>query len=135
MSNKKEVHTSGKRKEAIARSTLKKGEGIIRIDKKRLENYTPENKRMEIKEPILLAGDLAEDIDMKITVSGGGKSGQAEAIRNAIAKGLVEFTGSDELEEKYLDYDRHLLVADTRRTEPQKPCRSAPRASKQTSKR
>jgi len=69
-------------------------------------------------------------------VKGGGVFGQTEAARQAIAKGLVEIFGS-ELRQKFLEYDRNLLVFDPRRTEPHKPPRSSqgPRRYKQRSKR
>ena len=59
-------------------------------------------------------------MDVSIFI-GGGWSSQAEASRLAIAKALVEFVGSSDLQQKYLDYDRHLLVADTRYKETKKP--------------
>ncbi|MEM4247804.1 MAG: 30S ribosomal protein S9, partial [Candidatus Nanoarchaeia archaeon] len=56
--------------------------------------------------------------------------------RLAIAKALVGFTGSKELRQKFLDYDRHLLVADTRRKEPRKwGTHSRARAKRQKSYR
>lgn len=129
------VHVSGKRKMSIARATIKKGNGIVRINKKLLDVIAPELAREKIKEPLLLAGDIAEKVNITVTVKGGGIMSQAEAARNAIARALVEFTGSKELKKTFFQYDRHLLVADVRRTEPQKPCRSAARRGKQTSKR
>ncbi|MCD6576057.1 MAG: 30S ribosomal protein S9 [Nanoarchaeota archaeon] len=129
------VHVSGKRKMSIARATIKKGNGIVRVNKKLLDVIAPELAREKIKEPLLLAGDIAKKVNITVTVKGGGIMSQAEAARNAIARALVEYTGSKELKKTFFQYDRHLLVADVRRTEPQKPCRSAARRGKQTSKR
>ena len=133
--SKKTVHTSGKRKMSVARATVKKGTGSIKINKKSIDILSPELAREKIREPLLLAGDVSKKVNIDVKVNGGGIMSQAEAARNAIAKGLVEYTGDKGLKEKYLNYDRHLLVADVRRTEPQKPCRSSARAGKQTSKR
>ncbi len=133
--SKKTVHTSGKRKMSIARATIKKGNGNVKINKKSLEILHPELAREKIREPLILAGEIPNKINIDVKVKGGGVMSQAEAARNAIAKGLVDYTGDKSLKEKYLKYDRHLLVADVRRTEPQKPCRSSARAGKQTSKR
>lgn len=126
---------SGKRKTSIARATLRKGKGRVRVNSTLLDNFEPKLARLKIQEPLILAGDIVKKIDIKINVRGGGIMSRAEAARNAVAKGLVEFTKSKDLKKKFLDYDRHLLVADVRRTEPQKPYRSAARAMRQTSKR
>jgi small subunit ribosomal protein S9 len=69
-------------------------------------------------------------------VKGGGTTGQVDAARQAIARGLVELLGGD-LKQRYMAYDRNLLVFDPRRTEPHKPPRSSqgPRRYKQRSKR
>jgi len=60
---------------------------------------------------------------------------QAVASRAAIAKALVEFTGDEELRNKFLAYDRMLLVDDPRRSEAKKPLGPGARAKKQSSKR
>lgn len=117
----KVVVASGKRKSAIARATLKKGKGNIRINKKPLRMLKPRIAREKIKEAIALAGDHVKNLDIKVNVSGGGIMGQAEASRLAIARGLVEITKDKKLEKTFLDYDRHLLVADVRRKEVRKP--------------
>jgi len=115
------VNVSGKRKRAIARATLKKGKGSIRINKKPLSIYEPAIAREKIRETIVLAGDHAKELDISVRVAGGGVMGQAEAARLAIARGLVEFTKDKKLEKAFLEYDRHLLVADVRRKEARKP--------------
>lgn len=116
----KVVHTAGKRKEAVARATARQGKGIIRINSIPLELYNPEIARLRLREPVAIAGPLAAEVDINVNVAGGGWSSQAEAARLAIAKALVAFTGSEALKKTYLDYDRFLLVADTRRKEPKK---------------
>lgn len=131
----KVIHTSGKRKRAIARATLKKGNGKITINKVLLENYTPKLAKLKLEEPLLLAEGVANDVDIRINVRGGGKMSQAEASRLVIAKALVEWTKSKSLEERFLNYDRHLLVADVRRKEPYKPGISKARKKRQKSYR
>ena len=76
-----------------------------------------------------------KEFDIKIVVKGGGEKGQIDAGRLAIAKGLVEFTRSEELRNAYTDYDRNLLVADVRRKETYKPGDSKARSKRQASKR
>jgi len=129
------IQKTGKRKKAVARAVAKSGKGKILINKKPLEIFEPEMLRLFIKEPLLLAGDVVNKLDISINVKGGGIFGQASAVRQAIAKALVEYDKS--LKEKFLNYDRTLLVADARRTESHKPSRSrkGTRRHKQRSKR
>ncbi len=129
------AHVSGKRKKAIARATISQGKGQIRINKILLNNYTPEVARDKIMEPLILAGDQAKKIKIDVNVKGGGWQGQAEAARLAVARAIVAFTNNKSLRQTYLDYDRHLIVADVRRNEPHKPNDSKPRAKRQKSYR
>ena len=125
----------GKRKRAVARAYGKKGSGRIFVNKIPLEVYGSELTRMIISEPLVLAGDVAKKVDINVNVKGGGVFGQADAARQAIAKILVQV--DKKLKETFLQYDRNLLIADPRRTEPHKPSRSrqGPRRHKQRSKR
>jgi small subunit ribosomal protein S9 len=135
-SKSKNVVVSGKRKTAIARVTVKKGSGNIRINKMPLNVYQPELARLRIMEPIVLAGDdKMKTVDINVIVEGGGFMGQANAIRTAIAKGLVTFLKDGALKQKYLSYDRNLLVNDSRRTEPKHPLGRGARAKFQKSYR
>ena len=130
------IHMSGKRKRAIARATLKVGKGKIKINNQILEFFEPKFAMMKIMEPLILAEDLAKKVDIDINVAGGGIISQAEAIRLAIARALVEYSKSNSLKEAFLKYDRHLLVADTRRKEASKPNRHGQaRAKRQKSYR
>ena len=119
----KVILTSGKRKRAIARATLKPGNGVIRINKKLLDFCQPKIIMLKIKEPLIIAGEIANKVDIDVNVFGGGISSQADASRVAIGKALVEYSKSDKLKEEFLNYDRSLLVADVRRKEPAKPNR------------
>jgi len=132
----KTIITSGKRKRAIARATLKEGKGIIRVNKILIDFYEPRMYRLKLREPLILAGDIINKINITVKVMGGGIASQAEASRLAIARALVEYTKSDRLKDKFLKYDRQLLVADIRRKEPSKPNRHGQaRAKKQKSYR
>ena len=75
---------------------------------------------MKILEPLWLAKDYAKTVDIRVRVKGGGFMGQADAIRMTIGRALVKWTGSEELERIYKEYDRTILVGDPRRTEPKK---------------
>jgi small subunit ribosomal protein S9 len=131
----KVVITSGKRKTAIAKAVVKDGVGRVRINKIPLEIYQPELARLTIMEPLIIAKDLAKKVDIDVTVKGGGVMGQAEAARTAIARGLVEWSGDEELRRAYLEYDRYLLVNDVRRKEPKKQGGRGARKRRQTSYR
>ena len=132
---KKVIHTSGKRKTAIARGKFRAGKGRVRINKSPVELYDPELARLKIKEPLTLAGELLDNIDIDVRVLGGGVMGQAEAARMVIAKGLVQWTSDVELKEKFNLYDRTMLVGDPRRSEPKKYGGPGARARKQKSYR
>jgi small subunit ribosomal protein S9 len=130
------ITAAGKRKSAIARATIRVGKGIVKINNKVLDFYEPKISRLKLKEPLIIAGDLANKVDISVNVFGGGISSQADASRLAIAKGLVEFSKNDKLKEEFLNYDRNLLVADVRRKEPSKPNRHGQaRAKRQKSYR
>ena len=116
----KVVTSSGKKKTAIARATVKKGTGRVRINKKPLEIYDPEFAKLKIDEAVMLAGDAASGVDVDVTVSGGGIMGQASAVRTAIARGIVEWTNDTEIRDNYMAYDRNLLVNDSRQKETKK---------------
>jgi small subunit ribosomal protein S9 len=115
------VNTSGKRKTAIARATLKAGEGIIRINSVPLPAYGTELIRMKIAEPLLLVPHAVRDVDIAIDVNGGGVMGQAEAVRTALARGIVKWHNDPKIKDIYLTYDRTLLVNDSRQKEAKKP--------------
>jgi|TARA_B100001971_G_C18038990_1_gene456615 small subunit ribosomal protein S9 len=129
------VQTTGKRKTAIARAVITKGIGKIRINKIPLEVIEPELSRMKITEPLLLAGGLAEKVDINVNVRGGGIMGQAEAVRTAIGKGLIEYSKDSKLKATFSDYDKTLLKSDPRRKETKKFGGKGARSKKQKSYR
>ncbi|MCL7414755.1 MAG: 30S ribosomal protein S9 [ANME-2 cluster archaeon] len=115
------INTSGKKKTAIARATIKEGKGRVRINKKPLEIVEPNVVKLKIMEPLTLAGDkITSKVDIDVNVKGGGVIGQADAVRTAIGKGLIEWTGDLALKDAMLGYDRNLLVNDSRQKETKK---------------
>ncbi len=115
----KVIVSSGKRKTAIARATIKKGKGRVRINGVPLEVIPNELKRVKINEVFVLAGSEKRDsVDVKVKVKGGGFMGQAEAVRTAIARGLIEFFDDMGLKEVFVAYDKTIVSGDPRRTEP-----------------
>ncbi|QLG62494.1 30S ribosomal protein S9 [Halorarum salinum] len=115
------TNTSGKKKTAVARATVREGEGRVRIDSEPVELAEPEQSRLKMLEPFRIAGeDLRSRVDIDVTVNGGGYAGQADAARTAIARGLVEFLNDAELRDAFMEFDRSLLVNDSRQSEPKK---------------
>ena len=130
------VVSSGKRKTAIARATIREGTGRVYINKTPLENYMPLMARQIIEEPLLIASDdLTSKIDIRINVRGGGIMGQAQASRIAVARGLVDYTKSADLRQQFVEYDRTLMAGDSRRKEKKKFGGPGARARKQKSYR
>jgi len=113
--------TSGKRKTAIARATIRSGKGRIRINNIPLEIYEPRIARDKIMEPLLHTDkETLKQIDIDVKVSGGGFMGQAEASRMAIARALLKWTRSARLKTIFTEYDRSMIAGDPRRKEPKK---------------
>ena len=74
----KPILVSGK-KGAIARATIKKGKGIVRINHQLLQNVEPRFSRMRIEEPLMIASEFSDKVNIDINVRGGGFQSQAEA--------------------------------------------------------
>lgn len=129
------VNTSGKRKTAIAKATIRAGTGRIRVNKKPIEIIEPVIVRDKILEPLLVAKNFIDGVDIDVVVSGGGIIGQADAVRTAIARGLVEWTEDNTLKEYFYKYDRSLLVNDSRQKETKKFGGRGARAKRQKSYR
>mgnify|MGYP001579852453 FL=1 len=126
--------TSGKRKTAIAKATISKGEGRILINKIPYQNLDF-FKKLSIDEPVEITKRILGnfDFDVVVNVNGGGSESRIEASRLAIARALVEFTKSKELKKSFSSYDKNLLIADTRRKEAYKPGDSKARRKRQKS--
>jgi len=120
-SPKRILLTSGKRKTAIARATVRAGKGRIRINNVPIEIFEPRIARDKIWEPLLHADEeIWKQLDINVKVSGGGFMGQAEATRTAIARGLLKWTKSARLKTVFTDYDHTMIAGDPRRKEPKK---------------
>ncbi|MCJ7608941.1 30S ribosomal protein S9 [Candidatus Bathyarchaeota archaeon] len=111
---------SGKRKSAIARATVRPGEGVVRVNSHLLKWLMPEAARDKIMEPLILSEGLAKEYNIDVEVKGGGFMGQAEAISMAIARSLVKLSKGSVLRQIYTDYDRTMLSGDSRRKESKK---------------
>ena len=82
---------TGRRKTAAARVFVSSGTGRIMVNSQPLDEFFGrETARMVVRQPLQVA-DLADKLDLKVTVRGGGNTGQAGAIRHGIARALVEY--------------------------------------------
>jgi len=132
----KVVLSVGKRKTAVARAVVKPGKGRVWVNGIPLELYPVELAKLKMMEPLALAGqERWSQVDIRVTVAGGGVMGQADAARVAIARGLVEYFEDEKLKNLFLSYDRTLLSGDPRQTEPEKYMRRSARRRWQKSYR
>ena len=126
-----QVYSTGRRKESIAKVWVSNGTGNITINKKNFEDYFPDKAlRMIINQP-LEAAKKADSVDLKITVLGGGLSGQAGAIKHGLSRALtlIDPNTKDTLKKK------GFLTRDSRTVERKKYGRAKARRSFQFSKR
>ena len=125
------IHTIGRRKTAVARIYLSEGKGNIMVNKREIENYfkTP-TLRYKVKQPLSLTDNLKK-FDIKINVFGGGVTGQAEAVRLAIARALCEVDS----ENRSILKPEGLLTRDSRMVERKKYGQKKARKKYQFSKR
>ena len=127
---------SGKRKTAVAKLRIKEGTGKIFYNGL---SHTELNlfHKLALSEPVRIHEQVLGELknDLHITTSGGGREGQIQAARLAIAKALVKLSGSEVLRKYYINYDRNMLVQDSRRKEAGKPGDSKARAKRQKSYR
>jgi small subunit ribosomal protein S9 len=131
----KKLIAVAKKKMAVARANIRKGKGIIRVNSKLIDLIEDRIKSSMVREPLMLAGPLANEVDIDVSVHGGGSMGQTVAVRGAIAKALVDYAKDEKLRKAFLEYDRWLLVDDPRRVESKKPLGTKARAKKQLSRR
>ena len=133
---KKVLVVSGKRKTAVARAVVRLGAGRIRVNRTPIEILEPEIARAKIMEPLLQAGDeVWKQVDMDVRTSGGGYMGQAEAARMAVANALLRWTKSSHLRTVFTEYDRTMIVGDSRTKESKKFGGPGARAKEQKSYR
>ncbi|OIN09968.1 30S ribosomal protein S9 [Oceanisphaera psychrotolerans] len=86
-----QYYGTGRRKSSTARVFVKQGSGNIVINKRSLDQYFGrETARMVVRQPLELV-EMTEKLDLYITVSGGGISGQAGAIRHGITRALMQY--------------------------------------------
>ena len=122
------VQCFGRKRTAVAVAICKKGKGMIRLNGCPIELVEPEPLRFKVFEPILILGkEKFANVDIRIRVKGGGYTSQVYAIRQAISKAIVAYNqkfvdevAKNEVKAALLNYDRTLLVADPRRSEPKK---------------
>ncbi|MAV82083.1 MAG: 30S ribosomal protein S9 [Pelagibacteraceae bacterium] len=125
------IYSTGRRKESIAKVWVKNGTGQFFVNKKSLKDYFKDNAlRMIINQPLEVSKKL-DSIDIKVTVLGGGMSGQAGAIKHGIARALTKIDPNT----KEVLKKNGFLTRDSRTVERKKYGRAKARRSFQFSKR
>jgi small subunit ribosomal protein S9 len=125
------IHKIGRRKTAVARIYLTEGSGKITVNKKDLEVYFPTaTLQYKVRQPLSLTNTV-ENFDIKVNVYGGGITGQAEAVRMAIARAMCEVDAENRLVLK----PEGLLTRDPRMVERKKFGQKKARKRFQFSKR
>ena len=129
MSN--QVYSTGRRKESIARVWITNGTGNITINKKNIDDYFPDKAlRMIINQPLEVA-KKSDSVDLRITVLGGGLSGQAGAIKHGLSRALTKIDPNT----KDVLKKNGFLTRDSRTVERKQYGRQKARRSFQFSKR
>lgn len=128
---KKVFYATGRRKTSAARVFLKNGTGLITINGKKPEEYlSMPSSRAAVMQPLFLVNKNGK-VDLRITVAGGGESGQAGAMRHAVSRALVSFDETLRATLKKAGY----LTRDSRMVERKKYGKHGARRSTQFSKR
>ncbi|KHF45152.1 MULTISPECIES: 30S ribosomal protein S9 [Saccharomonospora] len=124
------AQTVGRRKEAVVRVRMVPGTGEFRLNGKSLEQYFPNKVHQQLIREPLVTVEKAESFDVHARLHGGGISGQAGALRLAIARALAEIDSDDRPALKKAGF----LTRDARATERKKyglkKARKAPQYSK-----
>jgi len=89
------IQTVGRRKEAVARVRMTPGSGQFKLNGRTIEDYFPNKVHQQLIKAPLVAVERAESFDIVVLLHGGGPSGQAGALRLAIARALIEVTPDD----------------------------------------
>ena len=122
---------TGRRKSSVARVYLRPGKGNVTVNKQNIENYFDRaTLRMVLRQPLELV-NLTDNFDVIINVIGGGKSGQAGAVLQGIARALVNYDAKLRPALKSAGF----LTRDSRAKERKKYGQAAARARFQFSKR
>jgi len=125
------ANTLGRRKTAVARIYLSEGKGNITVNKREFKEYFPSlTLQYIVLQPLNLIG-VQEKYDIKVNLDGGGPKGQAEALRLAISRALVEIDAESRKELKSAGF----LTRDPREVERKKPGQPKARKRFQFSKR
>jgi small subunit ribosomal protein S9 len=125
------VNSLGRRKTAVARIYLSEGKGNITVNKREFKEYFPTLALQYIATQPLALLELQEKYDIKVTLEGGGPKGQAEALRLAITRALMEVDAESRKELKAAGF----VTRDPREVERKKPGRPKARKRFQFSKR
>ena len=126
-----QINTIGRRKSAVARIYMNDGKGQIIVNKQDYKKYFPDERMQNLVEQPFAVSELVGKYDIKANMYGGGTTGQAEALRLAIARAIIKI----DPEKKTLLKSSGLLTRDPREVERKKPGQPKARKRFQFSKR
>ena len=125
------VNTIGRRKSAVARIYVSEGKGNVTVNKREMKEYFPSSTLQYIVMQPLALLDVQEKYDIKDNLNGGGPKGQAEALRLAISRAMIDINPEARPELKAAGF----LTRDPREVERKKPGQPKARKRFQFSKR
>jgi small subunit ribosomal protein S9 len=131
MAETNQYHGLGRRKTSVARVWLRPGTGEWRVNGRPIAEYFPRHTHQQHAQEPMLATETQSRFEVKVNVDGGGHTGQAGAVRLALARALVSY--DEELRAALRE--RSLLTRDPREVERKKPGRPGARKRFQFSKR
>ena len=131
MAGENQIQTVGRRKRSVARVLLRPGKGDWSVNGRSMQDYFPRpTHQIRVEEPLKVA-ELEGSFDVVVRVSGGGLTGQSDAVRMGLARALV---AHDE-ELRSAMREKGMLTRDSRQVERKKPGRPKARKRFQFSKR
>ncbi len=131
MENGNVFYATGKRKDSVAKVWLVPGTGKIVVNNREMEDYFDINVNQDLLASPLVLTNNSDAFDIKVTVMGGGQSGQAGAVRQGVSKALVE----SDPELRGVLKAAGFLTRDARKKERKKYGKKGARASFQFTKR
>ncbi|HYA22077.1 MAG TPA: 30S ribosomal protein S9 [Thermoproteota archaeon] len=111
---------SARIKSSSARATFKPGNGSIKVNSIPIQNWGNRIQTEVSTSPVKLLPDRFKEVNVHVSVDGGGWSSQARAVKVTLANGIVKWTRSATVRKTLISYDQHMLSGDPREKEPKK---------------
>ena len=131
MTDNQAVYATGKRKTAVARVWITAGSGVLKVNRKPIDEYFERETSVMVAKQSLELLELSDKYDVNAFVAGGGHSAQAEAVRHGVARALI----LEDAERRRALKKAGMLTRDSRKKERKKPGQPGARKKFQFSKR